>query len=137
MKTLIGSAVLIILAAAPCLAMMSLEQVTRDRAKALGMDIRANAAGPDAVRVTLAFDAKGELKDFARVDMELRDGGKLLVSSTLREERTDAGRVTVSFAADRAQIDKLTLRVVTQSGPRTMTGHDLRVKDFVELDKVR
>jgi hypothetical protein len=113
--------------------MMSIEFVTKERAKELGMEIRSNPAGPDAVRVVLEFDVKGELKNFTRVDLEIHEAGKLQLSSSLRDESAKPGHVAVSFAADRAKLDQLTLRVVTQSAPRTMTGHDLRVKDFVEL----
>ena len=117
--------------------MMEIEQVSKARAKELGMEIRSNAAGPDAVRVELEFEIKGELKSCSRVDLEFREGGKFLVSSSLREDRSKSGRVVVSFAADRAHLDKLTLRVVVQPAPRDMTGYELRVKDFVELEKVR
>jgi hypothetical protein len=55
----------------------------------------------------------------------------------LREEKPNPGRVVVGFAVDRAQMDKVTLRVVTESSERTRTGYDLRVKDFVDLTKIR
>jgi len=116
--------------------MMSIEEVSKPRAKELGIEITANA-GPDAVRITLEFDARGEFKSYARVDLEVRDGGKLLVSSTLREEPSPPGRILVSFAADRANLDKITLKVVVQPAPRTMTGYVLRVRDFVDLAKPR
>ena len=128
----------IVVATSPCFGMMEIEIVTKERAKELGMEIRANAAGPEAVRVWLEFDVKGGLKDYGRVDLEMREGEKLLLSSTLREEKGAApGRVVVSFAADRTSLEKVTVRVVTQSAPRSMVGHELRVKDFVDLTKVR
>ncbi|HET6246706.1 MAG TPA: hypothetical protein VFE47_03325 [Tepidisphaeraceae bacterium] len=92
--------------------MLDIEQVTKDRAKALGMEIRATAAGPNLVRVELAFEPRGELKHFTRVDLEMRDGEKLLISSTLKEEQTKPGKIIVSFAADRGKLDQMTLRVV-------------------------
>lgn len=129
-------ALLILLAPSPCFAMMGLEEVSPQRAKALGMQVRAIAGGPDAVRVELAFEPKGELKDFVRVDLEMHDGGKLLLSATLREEPSQPpGHILVAFAAARADLDKLTLRVVT-GFPMDLSGHDLRVKDFVDLAKL-
>ena len=119
-----------------CFAMMSIADVSKARAKELGMEVRSKPAGPDAVRVELEFEAKGALKDFSRVDLEFRDGGKFLVTSSLREERSKPGRIVVSFAADRAHLDKLTLMVVVQPAPRDMTGYQLRVKDFVDLEKL-
>jgi hypothetical protein len=116
-------------------AMMGVEEVTKERAKDLGMEIRSKPAGPDAIRVELEFKTAGALKDFTRVDLEIRDGKKLLLSSTLREEKAKPGHIVVSFAADRAQLDKVTLRVVVQPAPRDMTGYELRVKDFVDPKK--
>ena len=55
----------------PCLAMMSLEEVSKSRAKELGMVVRANAAGPDAVRVWLEFDAAPFESESAPVQVEV------------------------------------------------------------------
>ena len=129
-------AVLLVVAPTWCYAVESIEIVTKERAKALGLEIRSNAAGPDAVRVVLDFEIKGELKDYHRVALELHDGEKLLATSTLKEEKSKPGRVVVSFAADRAKLDQFTLKVVTQRGPRDRTGHVIQVKNFVELDKL-
>jgi hypothetical protein len=118
-------------------ALESIEIVTQERAKALGLEIRSNAAGPDAVRIELGFAIQGELKDYHRVALELHNGGQLLATSTLKHEESKPGSVVVSFAADRAKLDQFTLKVVTQSGPRTRIGHVIQVKDFVELAKLR
>jgi len=88
-----------------CLAMMEIEFVSPQRAKELGMAVKANAAGPDAMRISLEFPAAGELKSFSRVDLEIMDGGKLQLSASLREEKTNDGHVIVSFAAARDQLD--------------------------------
>jgi hypothetical protein len=94
--------VLLVVAPNSSHAFESIEIVTKERAKALGLEIRSNAAGPDAVRIELEFAIQGELKDYHRVALELYDGGKLLATSTLKEEESKAGRVIVSCAADRA-----------------------------------
>jgi hypothetical protein len=140
MRTIFTVSVLaVMLAVAPnrSYALESIEIVTKERAKSLSLQIRANAAGPDAVLVVLEFETKGELKNYHRVALELHDGEKLLATSTLKEEEAKAGRIVVSFAADRAKLDQFTLKVVTQHGPRDRTGYVLKVKDFVELDKLR
>lgn len=139
MKTMLKISVLtVLLVAAPsvCFAMMSIGHVSKERAKELGMEIRTKQAGPDGARIELEFETKGELKDYFRVDLLIREGEKSLLFATLREEQSKPGRVVVSFAADRATLDKITLRVVT-GVPMNLTGHDIRVKDFVELEKVR
>ncbi len=115
---LAGISALAILLVAPnvCFALIEIELVSNDRAKALGLEIRSNAAGPDAVRVELEFETKGELKSYSRVDLEIQDGGKLLSSSTLREEKSKLGWFVVGFAADRSKLDTITLRVIAHPG---------------------
>jgi hypothetical protein len=125
------TAFVLVLFAGPCLGMMSIEFVTRARAKALGMEVRTVQAGPRDLRVELEFEIKGELKDYTRVDLEIKNGNKW-VSASLQEEKAKPGHVLVSFAADRASLDQITMRVVTRPGEREMTGYDLRIKDFVE-----
>jgi hypothetical protein len=137
MKALLHLSVLtflLALAASPCFAEMTIEHVSKERAKELGMEIRSNPAGPDAVRVVLEFQATGELKNFSRVDMGITEGGKLLLASSLKEEKSKPGHVVVSFAADRANLKKITLRVVV-SAPLGGAGYDLRMKDFVKPEK--
>jgi len=118
-------------------ALEAIEIVTPARAKELGLEIRANAAGPDAVRVELEFEAKGELQNYSRVALEIDEGGKLFSTSTLREEPGKPGRIIVGFAADRAALNKFTLKVVTQSSPRSRVGHVLNIHEFVDLAKLR
>jgi hypothetical protein len=138
MKTLLKFSILAVLAiATPCFALMEIADVSREQAKELGMEIKANAAGPDAVRVTLEFKAEGQLKNYSRVELSMRDGTKSLVSATLREDEPKSGRVVVSFAADRTNLDKIYFRVVVEQSERSRVGYDIKVKDFVELDKVR
>ena len=119
-----------------CHAFESIEVVTKERAKELGMEIRASPAGPDAVRVELAFESKGELKGYSRVALEIHDEGKLHLSATLREEPSKPGHIVVSFAADRTRFSGLTLKVVTLSGGERV-GRVLQIRDFVDLAKVR
>jgi hypothetical protein len=141
LKTILNISVLtclLVAASSPCFADMSIEHVSKERAKALGMEIRSKAAGPNVVRVELEFKTEGELKrfsreNFSRVELEIREGGKFLVSASLREERPSSGRVVVSFTADRAHLDKITLRVVVVGSGELGAGYELRVKDFVEV----
>jgi len=139
MKTIFNISVLsVLLLVAPsrCFAMANRVDVSKARAKELGMEIRSNAAGPAAVWVELEFETKGELKSFSRVDLEFRDGGKFLVTSSLKEDRSKPGRVIVSFAADRANLDKITMSVLVQPAPRDMTSYEIRVSSFVDLENL-
>jgi len=119
-----------------CFALEEIEFVTKERAKELGLVIEWNAAGPDAVRVVLDFETKGELKNYTRVELSMHEGEKLLMSSTLKEEDAKPGHVVVSFAADRKKLNQIELKVVVgQLDGRV--GHIIPVKDFVDLEKAR
>jgi hypothetical protein len=138
MKTILSVSVLAFLFSAtvsPCFGMMSIDLVTKERAKELGMEVRATQAGPDGCRVELEFPTKGELKSYLRVDLDVNEGGKLGLSASLKEEPSRPGHVLVSFAADRANLDKITLRVVV-GVPRDLVGYELRPKDFVSVEKL-
>ena len=129
--------VLLAAASSTCLAMMSIGDVSKERAKELGMEIRFTANGPNDVWVELEFKAEGELKDAGRVDLEVGDGKTTLVSyASLQEQRTSSGSVVVRFMANRANLDKITLTVVAGQ-VSDLRGYVLHVKDFVELEKVR
>jgi hypothetical protein len=132
---LLALAWLLLAAPSLCFAEMSIEHVSRERAKKLGMEIRLKGNGPNEVWVELEFKAVGELKDFDHVSLEIREGDKLMVGyAPLRVAPSTSERVLVGFMANRAFLEKVTLRVVT--GHRMdMTGHDLHVKDFVDLKK--
>jgi hypothetical protein len=120
-----------------CFAEMGIVHVSKERAKKLGMVLRLKGNGPNEVWVELDFKAEGELRDYIHVSLEIREGEKLLVGyAPMRERSSSSGRVVVGFMANRAYLDNVTLRVVT-GHPMNMTGHDLRVKDFVEPENGR
>jgi len=117
-------------------ALWEIAPVTRDVAKALGIDVRFLPAGPDQVRVELEFKAEGPLKNYSRVDLRVGQGDNPPVTAPLREERAKEGRVVVGFAADRAQLDRLSLWIFV---PESLGGtiYAVQVKDFVEPKKDR
>ena len=136
MKTILNILVLtflLVAASSPCFADFSIEQVSRERAKALGMEIQAKANGPNAVWVELEFKPEGKLEDFSHVSLEIGEGEKSLVSASLREDRSKPGCVAVNFTADRANLDKIALCVMVDDMIPGGTIYELRVKDFVDL----
>ena len=78
----------------------------------------------------------GKLTIRCSVDLRVGQGDNPPVTAPLRKDRSKPGRLVVSFTADRAQLDKLSLwvRVPELDGG---TIYDLRVKDFVELKQDR
>ena|ERR1700722_9267113 len=137
MKTILKLSVLAILvaiAASPCLALMGLSPLTKERAKELGMNVRIQGDGPE-VWVELEFKPVGELKEFDHVSLEISDRGKTLVGYTpLKDTRTESGNVVVRFMAGRVHLEKIALWVVT-GPPGNMSAYTLSVKDFVEPAK--
>jgi hypothetical protein len=139
MKTvlnILAVAVFLVVAPSPCFALWGIAPVSKENAKELGMEVRSKPAGPSHVRVELEFKPEDKLKNFSSVDLLIGEGDNPPVTASLREDRSKPGRVVVSFAADRAQLDKLTLRVMV---PESLGGtiYELRIKDFVELKKDR
>jgi hypothetical protein len=141
MKTAFSVAVLAILLAAPspCFALWVIAPVSTELAKKMGMEVRSARAGPNHVRVELEFKTEGELKiftegelrDYSRVELQVGGGDNPPVTAPLREDRSKPGRIVVSFTADRAHLDRLSLWVMVP-GNEGGTAYVLRVKDFVE-----
>jgi hypothetical protein len=119
----------------PCFAEMAIERVSKERAKALGVEFRAVGNGPEEVYVEMAFKAEGDLKAFNHVSLEIDQGDRFeLGYAALREKRPGDGRIVVGFLANREFLRKVTLRIVT--GPdEDRGGHDLRVTDHVDVTK--
>ncbi len=138
MKTTLSLTALILLVAAcrPCLGEIVVENVSKTRAKQLGIDLTATANGPKEAWIKLEFRPQGELKDFQHVSLEVRDGEQFLLGWTpLKDKRSSSGSVVVGLLANRVFLGNVTLRIV--SGATGDDGHDLRVKDFVDLKKLR
>ena len=130
-------ALLFVIAPGPCFAEMVIEQLTKERAKTLGIELQIRRNGPDNVWVELKFHAKGELKDFDHVSVEISEGGKFLLGyAPLKPHTADADRGYVGFFANREFLEKVTLRIVTGRSI-DYTGHDLRVGDFVDLKQAQ
>jgi hypothetical protein len=131
--TIIALAVMLLFAPSACFALTFTVNVSKAKAKDLGMEVRS--AGTNEVRVELEFKIDGALKDFSRVgsQVEVRIGPEKnpLLTAPLREDRSKPGRVVVSFSAARDQLGIINLWVtVPESDGRTI--YILRVKDFVE-----
>jgi hypothetical protein len=116
----------------PCFALMEIDHVSKEEAKKLGVEIRVTGSGPNDVWVDLEFKPEGKFNDFQHVNLEIREGDKLLIGyAPLREDRSTPGKVTVQFLANRNYLEKVTLQIVT-GFPSSYTGHELRVIDLVE-----
>jgi hypothetical protein len=134
--TILAVPIFLLVAVSPCFALWGIAPVDKQRAKELDMEVRSEAAGPNQVRVELDFNAERELKNFSRVDLRLGEGDNPLLTAPLQEDRSKPRRVAVNFTAERAHLDKITLRVMV---PEKLggTAYQLRMKDFVKPEKGR
>jgi hypothetical protein len=146
MKAIFSLSVLaVLLAVAPsrCLALRSIGILSTNEAKAIGVEVRATPAGPDAAWLELEFKTEGKLKDYnpergSHVELEIRDGEKSLLSyAALQEQHPKSGHVRVRFMASRAYLDKLILTIVVGDGAMMGGAYELRVKEFVDPAKIR
>jgi len=148
MKTLLNISILTLLLVAaprPCFALSDVWTGSPKEAKALGLEIRAQTNGTTELSVELEIRTEGAFKSFSRedhpgrVELQISEGITRLVSAALKEDRSKPGRVTVSFAVARTQLDKLTLRVLVpyRDGGAGGAIYELRVKEFVEPGKGR
>jgi hypothetical protein len=137
MKTILyfcAIAIFLVVAPSSCFALWGVVPVTKELAKELGMEVRSTASGPKHLQVELEFKPEDKLKDFSLVDFRFDQGENPTLTASLREDRSKPGHVMVNFTADRAQLDKLKLRVFV---PESLGGtiYDLQVKDFIEPKK--
>jgi hypothetical protein len=111
--------------------------VSKTEAKEMGIEVRASAAGPEALWLELEFKPEGKLKSYQHVELQINEGDKTLIAySELAEKRSSSGSVVVRLMTNRAFVEKITLNIIT-GFPSNFSANQLRMKDFVELDKVR
>lgn len=134
--------ILLFAASSQCFALRSFAHVSKERAKELGIEIQANAKGPDAIWVQLDFKTEGELNYFSAergslVELEIKEGEKTLLTAALQVKQPILGHNVVSFVFDRAQVNEMTLTVVVGHGAMAGGAYILRVNDFIESEKFR
>lgn len=146
MKTIFHLSVLaVLLAVAPSqgMAMRSIGILSVNEARAIGVEVRATPAGPDAAWLELEFRTEDKLKDYnpergSHVELEIRDGKKSLLShAALQEQHPKRGHIRVRLMANRAYLDKLVLTIVVGDGAMAGGAYELHVKNFVDLTKMR
>jgi hypothetical protein len=122
--------------------MRSIGILSANEAKAMGVEVRATPAGPEAAWLELEFKTEGKLKgyspDFSHVELEVREGEKSLLSYVaLKETHPERGRVRVRLMVSRAYLDKLILTIVVGEGAMVGGAYELRVTEFVDPAKIR
>ena len=139
MKTILNISVLtflLVAASSHCFAEMLITDVSRAKAKEMGVAIRSHKNGDAGVKVRLEFRTQGVLKDFNRVELIIRAnsqlGAKRLVSAPLLAERPAVDSVSAHFSAAPSYLDASELWIVVNDPPLGGTGYRFKVKDFIE-----
>ena len=116
--------------------------VSRDQARAHGLEVRTKGVGQRHVHVELefqtegafgAFSPEGRFNDRSGVELQIGEGDDRVMSALLREDRSQPGRLVVGFTVNRASLDQTHLRVMApyQDGALGGAIYELRVNDFV------
>ncbi|PAW83846.1 MAG: hypothetical protein B9S33_12980 [Pedosphaera sp. Tous-C6FEB] len=128
---------LLLASPSPSFALMMIDDVSKERAKEMGVTFRSHPNGEAGVAVWIEFKAERVLKNFTRVELRMTSGGKHLVSAPLHATRKSGDLVEAHFSVDPAQLAGCTLRIAVTDSARSHIGYEFRVKDFVEPAKGR
>ena len=116
--------------------MISVGNVSVERAEELGITLRAKPGGPKHAWIELEFKPEGTLSKFQHVSLEISDGDQLGLGWTpLKDTRTSNGSVIVRVMGSRKFLENVTLRVVCGE-LRAVSGLDVKIKDFVDFDNL-
>lgn len=116
-------------------ALILIEDVSKERAKELGITVRVLPSANEDARVQVDFKTTGPLKGFRYANLTLTQGGKRLVTTPVlpRKPAIDSPEESkqLEFYMDPAYLPHTTVTVVTYSEPLTGIGHRLKMKDFL------
>lgn len=132
-------ALIFLLCAAPGrgLAMISIENVSTNRAKALGVTLRARTNGEAGVKVWLEYKTEGELMNVTYVEVRIGDGANQIMSAQLRVANPGPGKASVDFSAFPKYLPVSSVMIVVYHGPRGDVGYNFQIKDFLDLEQFR
>jgi hypothetical protein len=136
MKTTVKIIALIFLLLTVCsqgFAMISVEFVSRERAKELGVTFKKNSDGEAGVKVWMEFKSQGELEKITYIQLQVGEGKDRIMSAPLQVSHPSTGIVSVNFSAFPAYLAQSSFMIVVYNGPKGDVGYRFMVKDFVEL----
>ncbi len=127
------------LVANPAFALISVGTLTKEKAKEkYGITMHARKNGDAGIKVWLQFKKDGWLEKFTYAELRMKDAkGKHLLSARLQpnplHHRQSDDITTVSFSADRDQLQKCSFLVVCYNSNEGDVGYYLNVRDFLDL----
>jgi hypothetical protein len=135
--TLLTLLFLLCAARTQCSAMISVENVSKERARELGVTFRSATNGQAGIQVWMEFKLKGELQKITYVELQVGDGAERMVSTHMRVSNPDSASASANFSAFPAYLSKSTLMIAVYNGPRGDVGYQFKVKDFIEPEKAK
>ncbi len=123
----------------PCLAMISVGFLTKEKAKEkYGITMHAHADGEAGIKVWLDFKKEGWLEKLTYVQLRFEDTeGKPLITAPLHAGPVDRsqpdGMWRVAFSAKPEQLSRCSFLVVCYNSNEGDVGYYLKVKDFLDL----
>lgn len=128
------------------LAMMSVSEVSKEKAEEMGIKVHSKAAGPERVWVEIEFEKEGQIKGFdpdkfSRVELRVLDGeeskgGKILIRAALQMKKLNENSLQVGFYLARNQVPQTKVMIIVGSGLMPGGGFDLDLKEFVSEETI-
>jgi hypothetical protein len=124
--------------ASPCLGMISVGTLTKEKAKdKYGITMHARKNGDAGIKVWLEFKQEGWLEKFTYAELRVEDArGKHLISAELKPDpshhRRPEGVTAVAFSAQSEQLARCKFLVVCYGSNEGDVGYYLNVKDFLD-----
>lgn len=116
-----------------CFGETMISDVTRERAKAMGVTMLSWKNGDAGIKVTLKFQTRGVMKDFAGAELRITADRKHLVSAPLKVSRLDSESVSVSFSVAPSSMANSAFWIYVDDSPRGGSAYRFKVKDFIQL----
>ena len=138
---------LVLAVSQPAPAMISFSYLEPTKAKEMGVKVEAKGGGPDGVWIGITFDVKGALKHyspetrFSRVELRIEGTGQgenkqtpLMTAGLLNNSR-EPDRVSVSFTAERSQLDKFEVWIIIGGGLFDGGAYVMKMEEYVSMEK--
>jgi hypothetical protein len=118
-----------------CFALSEIMDVSKKRAKELGITVRSRPSANHDVWVQVEFKAAGAMKEFRWADLELRQGEKRLVTAALMPKKptqeSPSESKLLEFYIDPAALPNSTVTIFVYAEPLSGIGYRLQMKDFL------
>ena len=138
--TALVSTCLVSLIAGPSFGMISVGELTKEKARdKYGITMHARKNGDAGIKVWLEFRQEGWLEKFTYAELRMEDArGKHLVSAHLHpnphHHRQPEDITTVAFSAEPDALEKCSFLVVCYGSDEGDVGYLLRVRDFLDAE---